>query len=251
MPGTPIAAVRAASPDKKGELPLVEVSLGSEHADDANHLVYKPVSFLRLFRCVLCRLSANCLVLLLSETSTPTLLQRTLLSDHSTVHTLFAAMQRHSTGRSWPWVPWVQWPMVGVASQPGNARAAGHPQHAWHPAVQKSTGAGPFVSSCFKQRAPCLTCQACVSPPPACLPSVTHCAVPSLQAAQCRCLRWPLAATLMASQPLMPCQRHEQQPSSSCTSPWQCLWPFTSKQPAGSAQATGRPAACACHSSSQ
>lgn len=74
MPGTPIAAVRAASTDKKGEVPLVEVSLGPEHADDANQLVYKPVSFLRLFRCVHGCLSVNCLVLLLTDTSTPMLL---------------------------------------------------------------------------------------------------------------------------------------------------------------------------------
>jgi hypothetical protein len=78
MPGTPIAAVRAASTDKKGELPVVEVSLGPEHAEDANNLVYKPVSFLRLFRCVPCRCSANCLLLLLlllTEGITPPLEQ--------------------------------------------------------------------------------------------------------------------------------------------------------------------------------
>jgi hypothetical protein len=73
-----------------------------------------------------------------------------MLSDNSTVYTIFAAMQRHSTGRSWPWVPLVQWPTVSVASQPAwqckgdiGTCTLGHALgHAWHPAVQKMLLAG-------------------------------------------------------------------------------------------------------------
>lgn len=68
MTDVPIAVVIPATMKKKGELPLVEVSMGATPRDDSDRSEVPPVSFLRLFRYV----SSSLLELLSSAANTNT-----------------------------------------------------------------------------------------------------------------------------------------------------------------------------------